>query len=207
MARLPTPGGDSGNWGSILNDFLSQSLNSDGTVKNNAVSTSSISGFNAAASAAAPVQSVDGSTGAVSLTGTYQPFCPRVDVGFLGWRSAVGTWIGTGSTSVCFADNTTGAQNDEVTFDWVGLAGTYTWRMHYLKFSNRAILTIYVDGNSIGTVDQYNASALTGFSEITGITVTGNGAHTVRVVASDKNASASSYRASVGPQAFLRTGA
>lgn len=33
MSRLPTPGGDTGNWGDILNDFLSQSHNTDGTLK------------------------------------------------------------------------------------------------------------------------------------------------------------------------------
>lgn len=33
MARLPTPGGDAGNWGNVLNEFLSQSHNTDGTLK------------------------------------------------------------------------------------------------------------------------------------------------------------------------------
>jgi len=33
MSRLPTPGGDDGSWGSILNDYLSVALNSDGTLK------------------------------------------------------------------------------------------------------------------------------------------------------------------------------
>ncbi len=33
MSRLPTPGGDDGQWGSILNDFLSQEHNSDGSLK------------------------------------------------------------------------------------------------------------------------------------------------------------------------------
>ncbi len=32
-SRLPTPGGDTGTWGKILNDFLSQSLNPDGSLK------------------------------------------------------------------------------------------------------------------------------------------------------------------------------
>ena len=32
MASLPTPGGDDGTWGPILNDFLEVSLNSDGTL-------------------------------------------------------------------------------------------------------------------------------------------------------------------------------
>jgi hypothetical protein len=33
MARLPQPGGDSGNWGAILNDYLNQSHNTDGSLK------------------------------------------------------------------------------------------------------------------------------------------------------------------------------
>lgn len=38
MARLPQPGGDSGQWGGILNDFLLAAHNSDGTLKSGAVS-------------------------------------------------------------------------------------------------------------------------------------------------------------------------
>ena len=34
MARLPQPGGDKGNWGDILNEYLSTSLNGDGSLKN-----------------------------------------------------------------------------------------------------------------------------------------------------------------------------
>lgn len=34
MARLPTVGGDDGNWGTVLNDYLSQEHNSDGSNKN-----------------------------------------------------------------------------------------------------------------------------------------------------------------------------
>ena len=37
MARLPTPGGDDGTWGDVLNQFLLTSHNSDGTVRDNAV--------------------------------------------------------------------------------------------------------------------------------------------------------------------------
>ena len=42
MTRLPTPGGDDGNWGSILNDYLSQSHNSDGTIKDGIVAESKL---------------------------------------------------------------------------------------------------------------------------------------------------------------------
>ena len=37
MARLPIPGSDSGTWGAVLNDFLAQSHNTDGTLKDSAV--------------------------------------------------------------------------------------------------------------------------------------------------------------------------
>jgi hypothetical protein len=37
VARLPEPGGDNGNWGTILNDFLSQAHKSDGHLKDNSV--------------------------------------------------------------------------------------------------------------------------------------------------------------------------
>ncbi len=33
MARLPTPGGDTNQWGDVLNDYLAQAHNSDGTAK------------------------------------------------------------------------------------------------------------------------------------------------------------------------------
>lgn len=38
MARLPSPGGDSNQWGDILNDFLNTEHNSDGTQKTLAIS-------------------------------------------------------------------------------------------------------------------------------------------------------------------------
>ena len=43
MSRLPTIGGDDGTWGVVLNDFLSVSLNSDGTLKSAALPTASTS--------------------------------------------------------------------------------------------------------------------------------------------------------------------
>lgn len=42
MARLPQPGGDDGTWGDILNDFLSQSHNPDGTLQSTAVPDGSV---------------------------------------------------------------------------------------------------------------------------------------------------------------------
>lgn len=47
MARLPTPGGDDGTWGTVLNDYLSQVHAADGTLKSATVSTSNINAINA----------------------------------------------------------------------------------------------------------------------------------------------------------------
>lgn len=42
MTRLPIPGQDTGTWGVILNDFLGQTLQSDGLLKDGIVSTSKL---------------------------------------------------------------------------------------------------------------------------------------------------------------------
>ncbi len=41
-ARLPTPGSDDGTWGQILNDFLAQAHNTDGSIKSDAVGSSAL---------------------------------------------------------------------------------------------------------------------------------------------------------------------
>ena len=41
MARLPQPGNDAGHWGEILNDFLLQALNADGTLKITSIDSAS----------------------------------------------------------------------------------------------------------------------------------------------------------------------
>ena len=49
MTRLPTPGQDSGNWGLILNDYLSQSHQTDGSLK--PIPSTKITGLGTAAAA------------------------------------------------------------------------------------------------------------------------------------------------------------
>ena len=57
MSRLPQVGGDNGDWGDILNDFLLQAHNADGTLK----AATDIAQAKAQASTA--IQSVNGKTG------------------------------------------------------------------------------------------------------------------------------------------------
>lgn len=70
MARLPQPGGDRGSWGDLLNDFLSVTHNSDGTLKTGSISedkldTAAQAKLNTAGGGA--VDSVAGKTGVVTL--------------------------------------------------------------------------------------------------------------------------------------------
>lgn len=59
MARLPQPGGDEGAWGDILNDFLSTSHNTDGSLKGGAVGSAQLNSANMPATG--QVLSYDGS--------------------------------------------------------------------------------------------------------------------------------------------------
>lgn len=78
MARLPTPGGDDGNWGAILNDFLAQSHKSDGTIKDGIITENQLDSttrdkINATASGGATNLSVSTAASTVTIvsdTGT-----------------------------------------------------------------------------------------------------------------------------------------
>ncbi len=50
MARLPIPGNDDGTWGSILNDFLAQAHNTDGSLKPDTVAAAQLQDGSVAAS-------------------------------------------------------------------------------------------------------------------------------------------------------------
>lgn len=58
MARLPQPGGDDNVWGAVLNDFLSTSHNTDGTLKNGVVHSDTLT---AGSAVSGQVLSYDGS--------------------------------------------------------------------------------------------------------------------------------------------------
>jgi hypothetical protein len=62
--RLPAPGSDSGVWGDILNDFLTQSHNTDGTLASNVVGPSQLQD-----SSVTVVKLVDGTITSSKLAG------------------------------------------------------------------------------------------------------------------------------------------
>lgn len=74
MSRLPIPGSDDGVWGTILNDFLSISLNSDGSLQTDAVKQAGgVTKVNG--------KSPSGGTGAVTLNADDVGAVPTSDVG------------------------------------------------------------------------------------------------------------------------------
>jgi hypothetical protein len=82
MARLPIVGGDTGNWGTILNEFLEVSLNGDGTIQAAAV-------IQAGTDYLAPDGLAGDVTGALSTTAGYRDIIiARLRNGK--WRAAAG---------------------------------------------------------------------------------------------------------------------
>lgn len=100
MARLPIPGGDQGNWGQILNDYLSAAHNTDGTLKPNIIATTNltqelqnkvdiIAGQQGATGPIGPTGAI-GPSGAVGVTGPIGPSGAQGIQGIAGATGATG---------------------------------------------------------------------------------------------------------------------
>jgi hypothetical protein len=74
MARLPTVGGDSGNWGSVLNEFLQVAINTDGTLKDTGTLATKVN------VASAPVQ-FSAATATTGVTGSDRAYVARTLTG------------------------------------------------------------------------------------------------------------------------------
>jgi hypothetical protein len=99
-----------------------------------------------------------------------------------------------------------GAQNDEINFDLIIAAGTWTFELIHQKSSARGICTLSLDGTSIGTIDMYNGtSVLSTRSSVTGVSVATTGKKRLRLKMATKNASASSYYGDVQLLVCTRT--
>lgn len=77
MTRLPSVGGDNGEWGQILNDYLSQSHNPDGTLKTDSVGApqlkpAAVVGASIADGAVATAKLADGAVSTAKMAGLGQ---------------------------------------------------------------------------------------------------------------------------------------
>lgn len=98
MARLPNPGGDDGNWGEILNTYLSQSHKSDGTLKNGSVTSStladdSVTSAKIASNAVTTSSVQDESIGESQLSSAVQTKLNAIDAS--NFVAGVGPYTGT----------------------------------------------------------------------------------------------------------------
>lgn len=86
--------------------------------------------------------------------------------------------------------NTSGAQNDEMAWDILLSAGTWSFAYMSQKNANVAIATLRLDGSTIGTFDCYNATKTWNNQfAATGIAVATGGKHRLSAKAATRNAS------------------
>ena len=102
MSRLPTPGGDTGNWGQILNDYLSQAHASDGSLKPGVITAANLS--QDVQDKIDIVAGQQGPTGPIGATG------PVGSTGAPGTQGVTGPAGAAGATGPSGASGTPGAQ-------------------------------------------------------------------------------------------------
>ncbi len=100
MARLPTPGSDNGNWGDILNDYLLQAHNPDGTLKPNSVTPTTLSPSTLQLITNNTTPGATGPAGQTGATG------PQGDAGTPGVNGAAGATGPQGATGPSGAPST-----------------------------------------------------------------------------------------------------
>lgn len=101
MVRLPIPGSDEGEWGKILNEYLSQAHKFDGTLKDSIITNS-----NLAQDVKDKIDIVAGQQGATGATGPSGPSGAVGATGIAGASGVPGVQGLTGATGPAGADGT-----------------------------------------------------------------------------------------------------
>lgn len=105
----------------------------------------------------------------------------------------------------CFTNESAVAQNDAFSFPvWLGV-GTWTIEIICRYLSANGIMTVKIDGSSVGTLDAYSAGTGRANLSLTGITVATSGSKTIQILMATKHASSSGYRAYIFAINFRRT--
>ena len=110
MPRLPIPGSDSGNWGSILNDYLSAAHKPDGTLKPGIITTTNLSqDIQDKLDVVAGQQGATGPSGPIGATGPQGPAGAVGASGTPGIQGATGATGPSGAPGVAGATGASGA--------------------------------------------------------------------------------------------------
>jgi hypothetical protein len=110
MTRLPTPGGDNGQWGSILNDFLEVEHNGDGTLKRAGEIDSAVQSVNGKSGNSITLAASDISAIATSQVGANSGVASLDSTGKLTVGQVPGT-VANAASNIIFADNYYGSAN------------------------------------------------------------------------------------------------
>ena len=103
-----------------------------------------------------------------------------------------GTWVFSkedGSLLNGFYYNETNAQNDRIDYKAYLAAGTYTVSLLYKKLAGAAIITVLIDGVSVGTVDAYGGTVYNNLGTIANVVIASSGLKTISLKAATRNAS------------------
>jgi hypothetical protein len=99
-----------------------------------------------------------------------------------------------------------GSQNNEVYWDIVLGAGTWTVSLVHTAGNDKGIYSVQLDGVEVGTIDGYNASTVNNtISAVTGIVVASTGVKRLKLRMETKNASSSSYYGTIQVLSLQRT--
>lgn len=136
----------------------------------------------------------------------------RIDInpwGFWGHSVAGGSITRTQSSvnlSGGQVNQGTPAIDNEIGWNVLLGAGTWTLTLIHSTNTNRGIYTVKLDSTTIGTIDGYAATpALNVVNEITSISVATSAMYTLKFVMASKNASSSNYYYSLLWITFRRT--
>ncbi len=126
MPRLPIPGSDNGNWGTILNDYLSQAHNTDGTLKPNSITTPLITNDTITEAKLDPIvrSKLNSGGGTPGPTGATGPTGPTGATGSTGPQGPAGNQGFTGASGPSGAPGTPGAQGSTGPSGAQGIPGT-----------------------------------------------------------------------------------
>ena len=83
-------------------------------------------------------------------------------------------------------------------------AGTYTFRLHAPKASDRGVITVVVGSTAVGNIDLYGTYA-DGINDLTGVVIPSSTVYKVELQCNSKNASASGYTVAWRGASFIRT--
>ena len=116
------------------------------------------------------------------------------------------TLTSVGTTVYAYTKDSSGAQNDSISFDVVLAAGTWTFELMHRRGNDRGIYTVGLGSTDIGTIDGY---VLAGSSNrrdtITGVNVREPIKQRLALTMKTKNAASANYVGSIQHIQFRRT--